>query len=114
MTFFAFTGLSDAFVDHLNFDAVVAFADGEMSLSAYQRAAAHLARCEQCAAEVAEQTSAREALRSAFVPRMPGSLFEQLRSIPVALPATSASPGVDARGRRHDGADERRPRFGSR
>lgn len=82
MTFF-----SDAFVDHLNFDAVVAFADGEMSLAAYQRAAAHLSRCDTCAAEVAEQTSARELLRSAFAPKMPGSLFEQLRSIPIALPA---------------------------
>ncbi|MGI8414662.1 MAG: anti-sigma factor family protein [Nakamurella sp.] len=82
MTFF-----SDAFVDHLNFDTVVAFADGEMSLAAYQRAAAHLSRCDACAAEVAEQTSARELLRSAFAPKMPGSLFEQLRSIPVALPA---------------------------
>ncbi|MDQ6658803.1 MAG: zf-HC2 domain-containing protein [Actinomycetota bacterium] len=82
MTFF-----SDAFVDHLNVDAVVAFADGEMSLAAYQRAAAHLSRCDACAAEVAEQTSARELLRSAFAPKMPGSLFEQLRSIPIALPA---------------------------
>ncbi|NNG34185.1 anti-sigma factor family protein [Nakamurella aerolata] len=114
MTFFGFTGLSDAFVDHLNFDAVVAFADGEMSLSAYQRAAAHLARCEQCAAEVAEQTSAREALRSAFVPRMPGSLFEQLRSIPVALPAVSSPNGRDSTSDPTGGWSERRPRFGSR
>jgi anti-sigma factor ChrR (cupin superfamily) len=86
------TFLSDAFVDHLSFDAVVAFADGEMSLGAYQRAAAHIARCADCAAEVAEQTSARELLRSACTPRMPGSLFDQLRSIPVALPLDS-TPG---------------------
>lgn len=87
MTFF-----SDAFADHLSFDAVVAFADGEMSMAAYQRAAAHLSRCASCAAEVSEQTSARELLRSAFTPRMPGSLFDQLRSIPVALPVASDPP----------------------
>lgn len=83
---------SDAFADHLSFDAVVAFADGELGLAAYQRAAAHLARCPACAAEVAEQTQAREMLRSAFAPKMPGSLFDALRSIPVALPADVAEP----------------------
>lgn len=88
MTFF-----SDAFTDHLSFDAVVAFADGELSLAAYQRAAAHIARCATCAAEVAEQNSAREMLRSAFAPKMPGSLFDQLRSIPVALPMLSSGAG---------------------
>ena len=80
---------SEAFADHLSFDAVVAFADGELSLAAYQRAAAHIARCASCAAEVAEQTQAREMLRSAFAPKMPGSLFDQLRSIPVALPVAA-------------------------
>jgi hypothetical protein len=33
--------------DHLNLDAIVAFADGEMPMVAYQRAAAHVARCPQ-------------------------------------------------------------------
>lgn len=102
MTFF-----SDAFVDHLSFDAVVAFADGEMSLSAYQRAAAHIARCDSCAAEVAEQTSARDLLRSACTPRMPGSLFDQLRSIPVALPLDRPAEGPLIGG-------DRRSRFGRR
>lgn len=102
MTFF-----SDAFVDHLSFDAVVAFADGEMSLAAYQRAAAHISRCESCAAEVAEQTSARDLLRSACTPRMPGSLFDQLRSIPIALPLGQRPGGPLADG-------DRRTRFGRR
>ncbi len=102
MTFF-----SDAFVDHLSFDAVVAFADGEMSLAAYQRAAAHISRCESCAAEVAEQTSARDLLRSACTPRMPGSLFDQLRSIPIALPLDQRPGGPLADG-------DRRTRFGRR
>lgn len=86
---------SEAFADHLSFDAVVAFADGELSLAAYQRAAAHIARCTSCAAEVAEQTQARELLRSAFAPKMPGSLFDQLRSIPVALPVSNVESVVD-------------------
>lgn len=86
---------SEAFADHLSFDAVVAFADGELSLAAYQRAAAHIARCTTCAAEVAEQTQARELLRSAFAPKMPGSLFDQLRSIPIALPVSSAESIAD-------------------
>lgn len=86
---------SEAFADHLSFDAVVAFADGELSLAAYQRAAAHIARCTNCAAEVAEQTQARELLRSAFAPKMPGSLFDQLRSIPVALPVTGGESVAD-------------------
>jgi len=89
------------FEDHLSVDAVVAYADGEMGLSPYQRAAAHLSRCAECAAEVAEQTAASQFLRSATWPTMPGSLFDALRSIPVALPATGALPGlvVDSAGR---------------
>ncbi len=82
------------FEDHLGLDAVVAFADGELSLLAYQRAAAHLVRCESCAAEVAEQSAARQRLRSAACPVMPASLFDALRSIPVALPAQPPVPGV--------------------
>jgi len=77
------------FEDHLSLGAVVAFADGELSLVAYQRAAAHLERCPSCAAEVAEQNSARECLRRAGAPQMPGSLFDQLRSIPIGLAPSS-------------------------
>jgi anti-sigma factor RsiW len=82
------------FEDHLGLDAVVAFADGELSLVAYQRAAAHISRCESCAAEVAEQVTARQRLRSAACPMMPASLFDALRSIPVAVPAQLPIPGV--------------------
>lgn len=82
------------FEDHLNLDTVVAFVDGELSMTAYQRAAAHLMQCPMCAGEVAEQASARESLRAAPAPRMPGSLAAALCSIPVALPIASASPGV--------------------
>ena len=85
------TGIFD---DHLSLDAVVAFADGEMSLTAYQRAATHVMRCELCAAEVAEQTAASQYIRQAGLPTMPGSLFDALKSIPVALPQAGPVTGV--------------------
>lgn len=78
--------MSSFFDEHLNLDAIVAFVDGELSAAAYQRAAAHLVRCGLCSGEVAEQASARESLRSAAAPRMPGSLAATLFSIPVAAP----------------------------
>lgn len=81
-------------VDHLTLDAVVAYADGEMPMVAYQRAAAHVARCPQCDAEVRAQLVARSWLRSAEAPAMPTSLLDTLRSIPVALPTTD--PGLTA------------------
>jgi len=82
------------FDDHLSLDAIVAFADGEMSLTPYQRAAAHISRCAACAAEVGEQTAASQYLRQAHAPVMPGSLFDALNSIPVALPQAGPVPGV--------------------
>lgn len=78
--------MTGVFDDHLSLDAVVAYADGEMGLTAYQRAAAHLTRCALCAADVAEQTAAAHYLRAARMPTMPGSLFDALRSIPLASP----------------------------
>jgi len=83
--------VSGFFEDHLNLDTVVAFVDGELSMTAYQRAAAHLVRCGLCSSHVAEQASARESLRSAGAPRMPGSLAATLCSIPIAAPI---SPGI--------------------
>lgn len=75
-------------IDHLTLDAVVAYADGEMPMVSYQRAAAHVALCPQCDAEVRAQMTARSWLRAAQAPAMPSSLLDSLRSIPVALPAT--------------------------
>lgn len=86
--------MTSVFDDHLTLDAVVAFADGEMSLIPYQRAAAHVISCPVCAEDVAEQTAASEYLRHASLPRMPGSLFDSLRSIPVALPRVASVPAV--------------------
>ena len=45
--------------EHLALDALVAFVDGELSPSAYDRAAAHLAHCSACSAEAAAQRQAR-------------------------------------------------------
>lgn len=74
------------FADHLGLDAVVAFTDGELGLTAFQRAAAHLARCPECAREVDEQVIVRQQLRAASCPTLPSSLADCLLSIPVALP----------------------------
>lgn len=82
------------FEDHLNLDSIVAYVDGELSLTAYQRAAAHISGCPTCAADVSEQVFARDSLRSAAAPQMPGTLVAALFSIPVALPVAAKSPGV--------------------
>jgi anti-sigma factor RsiW len=74
-------------IDHLTLDAIVAFADGEMPMVSFPRAAAHVARCPQCDAEVKAQVVARSWLRSASTPAIPSGLLDTLRSIPVALPA---------------------------
>jgi anti-sigma factor RsiW len=80
--------------DHLNLDAIVAFADGEMPMVAYQRAAAHVARCPQCEYEVNQQVVARSWLRAAGAPPMPTSLLDSLKSIPIALPASRPVDGL--------------------
>jgi anti-sigma factor RsiW len=85
--------MTASFDDHLNLDAIVAFADGEMSVVAFQRAGAHVARCLQCSGEVDQQIAARSWLRSAEAPAMPLSLLDSLRSIPVAMPSEPAADG---------------------
>ncbi|MEO7125436.1 MAG: zf-HC2 domain-containing protein [Nakamurella sp.] len=80
------------FEAHLGLDAVVAFSDGELGLTAFGRAAAHVSRCAQCAREVDEQEFARRALRSAACPSIPSALMASLLSIPIALPAASKPP----------------------
>jgi anti-sigma factor RsiW len=86
--------MTGVFEDHLGLDAIVAYVDGELGLTAFQRASAHLAGCDFCAAQVAEQTAAQQYLRSAGLPRMSGSLFDSLRSIPVSLPNPQPVPGI--------------------
>lgn len=74
---------------HLLPDAVVAFVDGELSPTAHDRAAAHLARCPFCAAEAATQRQARSMMKAASAPSVPAGLLASLMSIPqdVELPS---------------------------
>ncbi len=72
-------GFSD---QHLALDALVAFVDGELTVSACDRAAAHLAGCPACSAEAAAQRQARAAVRSADTPSISSNLLRTLQSIP--------------------------------
>jgi anti-sigma factor RsiW len=67
---------------HLLPDVVVAFVDGELSLGPQDRAAAHIARCPGCAAEVAAQRQAVAAVKRAVDPSMSAGFLASLRSIP--------------------------------
>ncbi|HET8992729.1 MAG TPA: zf-HC2 domain-containing protein [Rhodococcus sp. (in: high G+C Gram-positive bacteria)] len=87
--------------EHLASEAVAAFVDGELRMSAYLRAAQHLSICAECATEVEAQDQARRALRSAArqAPQMPSSLLGALSNIPSHLcdrpadPTRSSDPG---------------------
>ena len=81
-------------IDHLNLDAIVAYADGEMGMVAFQRAASHVERCPQCNAEVTDQIAARAWLRSASAPTIPLGLLDSLKSIPAVVPPTTPAPGL--------------------
>jgi anti-sigma factor RsiW len=67
---------------HLVPDAIVAFVDGELSVTAQARARAHLVRCPLCASEAMSQRQARAAVRAAESPSVPPGLLASLRSIP--------------------------------
>ena len=68
--------------EHLSIEAIAAYADGELRMSAHLRAAHHLSLCEQCVAEVDAQRQARSALRDSWPVTMPSSLFTALSQIP--------------------------------
>lgn len=80
-------GLSE---QHLLPDVVVAFVDGELSPTAQDRAAAHMARCPHCLADIVAQRQAASAVQSADAPAVPAGLLAALRAIPqqVEVPAT--------------------------
>ncbi|WP_414935625.1 anti-sigma factor family protein [Amycolatopsis sp. cmx-11-51] len=67
---------------HLLPDAIVAFVDGELSLGAQDRASAHIAHCQSCAAEVAAQRQAVTAVKQAGAPSMSAGFLASLCSIP--------------------------------
>ena len=76
--------------EHLASEVVAAFVDGELRMNAYLRAAQHLAKCPECAAEVDAQQQARGMLRSAAAVAMPTTLLGALTQIP-GLPENCVS-----------------------
>ncbi|WP_419233154.1 hypothetical protein [Gordonia sp. CPCC 205515] len=68
--------------EHLAAEAVAAFADGELGMTAHMRAAQHLALCTECMAAVDAQVAARSRLRSAGDVSLPAGLLGQLSQIP--------------------------------
>jgi anti-sigma factor RsiW len=67
---------------HLLPDAVVAFVDGELSVNAHNRVAAHMQGCPSCAAEISAQRQARASVRAADAPSLPLGLLAALQAIP--------------------------------
>lgn len=78
--------------EHLSTEAVAAFADGELRMTAHLRAAHHLSLCPQCAAEVDAQRQAREALRDSCPVAMPSTLLGLLSQIPHHDPVEPPGP----------------------
>ena len=68
--------------EHLSTEAIAAFVDGELRMTAHLRAAHHLSLCPQCAAEVEAQQQARAALRDSCPINIPSSLLGALSQIP--------------------------------
>ena len=98
--------------DHLNPEAVAAFVDGELSDSAFNRAAKHLADCDECRAEVDCQRKAANRLRVVDDSGVhaPASLVERLAGL------CSDDLAGDAEGdsaRRGDAAREKLGRLGN-
>jgi anti-sigma factor RsiW len=79
---------------HLLPDAVVAYVDGELSATAYDRASAHLAHCPFCAAEAVSQQQARAAVRTAKAPSVPAGLLDNLRAIPQEVDLPNVPDGL--------------------
>jgi hypothetical protein len=78
--------------EHLSTEAIAAFVDGELRMSAHLRAAHHMSMCPQCSAEVDAQGQARSALRESCPIRIPSSLLGALSEIPRHAPL---EPPVD-------------------
>jgi anti-sigma factor RsiW len=85
--------------EHLASEAVAAFADGELRMTAYLRAARHIAECPECAAEVDAQQQARAALKESGDMSMPTSLLGLLSQIPMCEPEATTKEDVERRRR---------------
>ena len=89
--------------DHLNPEAVAAFVDGELSDSAFRRAARHLADCDECCAEVDAQRRAANRLRVVDNSGVhaPASLVERLAGMGAGdLDEAGEAPASSGRGRK--------------
>ncbi|MCF3939112.1 hypothetical protein VX037_09825 [Gordonia sp. Z-3] len=71
-----------ASTEHLAAEAVAAFVDAELGMTAHLRATQHLAQCRECMAAVDAQVTARTRLRAAGDVSMPAGLLGQLSQIP--------------------------------
>ena len=72
--------------EHLSTEAIAAFVDGELRMSAHLRAAHHISLCPDCAGEVDGQRRARAALRDSNPIRIPSTLLGLLSQIPHGPP----------------------------
>src|SRR5438128_8617596 len=72
--------------EHLSTEAIAAFVDGELRMSAHLRAAHHLSLCPECVAEVDDQSRARAALRESHPISIPTALLGLLSQIPNSPP----------------------------
>lgn len=68
--------------EHLSTEAIAAFVDGELRMTAHLRAAHHLSLCPECSAEVDAQGQARAALRDSCPIVVPSTLLGMLSQIP--------------------------------
>ena len=68
--------------EHLSAEAIAAYVDGELRMSAHLRAAHHLTLCPQCEADVEDQSRARAALRDSRPIHIPSTLLGMLSDIP--------------------------------
>jgi hypothetical protein len=95
--------------EHLSIEAIAAFVDGELRMTAHLRAAHHLSLCAQCAAEVDDQSRARSALRDhdSHPIRIPTGLLGLLSEIPHS-PLNEVDDTPEPFGR--DGRDPRKRR----
>ncbi|MBV9091260.1 MAG: RNA polymerase subunit sigma-70 [Mycobacteriaceae bacterium] len=81
--------------EHLSTEAIAAFVDGELRMTAHLRAAHHLSLCPDCAAEVEAQSQARAALRDSCPIQVPSSLLGMLTQIPHSAEADTPGTHLD-------------------
>jgi anti-sigma factor RsiW len=82
--------------EHLSTEAIAAFVDGELRMTAHLRAAHHLSLCPECSAEVDAQGQARAALRDSCPIVVPTALLGMLSQIPHhAPPEPPTEPAED-------------------